>query len=209
MTSPQRRKRSLLWPPPSSKPPSRPVRTNPQPPLATSPRSGISSSTEAEGSTESSTDLRGYAGVTDARWQVLDWRRQVADLYRSVRRERDPRVAHATWVEGRNGLLSRHSASPVPESERATYPGANVAPYDGDYRFVVGVDRAVREVRRDVPTATDGVVPLERVGRGTLPALGALDVWWAAVYGGGIFLPVRDATSAKQSLSLIHISEPT
>jgi uncharacterized protein len=137
--------------------------------------------------------------VTDARWQVLDWRRQVADLYRSVRRERDPRVAHATWVEGRNGLLSRHSASPVPESERATYPGANVAPYDGDYRFVVGVDRAVREVRRDVPTATDGVVPLELVGRVTLPALGALDVWWAAVYGGGIFLPVRDATSAKQS----------
>jgi uncharacterized protein (DUF1684 family) len=79
------------------------------------------------------------------------------------------------------------------------YPGATVAPYDGDYRFVVEVDRDVPEVRRDVPTATDGVVPFELVGRVHLPDLGTLDVWWAAVYGGGIFLPVRDATSGKQS----------
>jgi hypothetical protein len=130
---------------------------------------------------------------------VLDWRRQVASLYRAVRAERDPQGAHALWVKGRNGLLRRHPASPVPENERAFYPGAVVAAYDGDYRFVVEVDRTVPEQRRDVPTATDGVVPFELVGRVALPGLGSLDVWWAAVYGGGIFLPVKDATSGKAS----------
>ena len=74
-----------------------------------------------------------------------------------------------------------------------------MAPYDGDYRFLVEVDRAVPAQRRDVATATDGVVPFELVGRVTLPGLGALDVWWAAVYGGGIFLPIKDATSGKAS----------
>lgn len=137
--------------------------------------------------------------MTDARWDVLDWRRQVAELYRAVRKEPDRRAAHALWVSGRNLLLSRHPASPVPEGARGTYPGANVAPYDGDFRFIVGVDRDVPAQRRDVPTATDGIVPFELVGRVDLPGLGSLDVWWAAVYGGGIFLPVRDATSGKQS----------
>ena len=135
--------------------------------------------------------------MTDTRWYVLDWRRQVADLYRAVRTEPDLRAAHTLWVEGRNRLLSQHPASPVPA--RGAYPGATVAPYDGDYRFVVEVDRDVPKLRRDVPTATDGVVPLELVGRAALPGLGTLDVWWVAMYGGGIFLPVRDATSGKQS----------
>ncbi len=137
--------------------------------------------------------------MNDARWQVLDWRRQVAALYRSVREERDPRAAHALWVDGRDRLLVHHPASPVPQGERSDYPGASVAPYDGDFRFVVEVDRDVPEQRRDVPTATDGVVPFELVGRVTLPGLGSLDLWWAAVYGGGIFLPIKDATSGKRS----------
>lgn len=137
--------------------------------------------------------------MSDARWQVLDWRRQISSLYRAVRQEQDPRVAHSAWVESRDALLRRHPASPVPERDRAAYPGAIVAPYDGDYRFVVEVDRTVPELRREVPTATDGVVPFELVGRVALPGLGALDVWWAAVYGGGIFLPLKDATSGNAS----------
>ena len=137
--------------------------------------------------------------MNDARWQVLDWRRKVFELYRAVREEQDARAAHAVWVEGRDRLLMRHPASPVPAGERGAYPGANVAPYDGDYRLVVQVDRDVPKTRRDVPTATDGVVPFELMGRVTLPGLGSLDVWWAAVFGGGVFLPFRDATSGNQS----------
>ena len=43
-----------------------------------------------------------------------------------------------------------------------------------------------------MPTATDGLVPFERLGRVHLDRLGTLDVWWLASYGGGVFLPGRD-----------------
>ena len=44
-------------------------------------------------------------------------------------------------------------------------------------------------------TATDGVVPFERIGRLPLPGLGTLDVWWLGSYGGGLFVPLKDATA--------------
>ena len=132
-------------------------------------------------------------------WDVLDWRRKVADLYRTVRTEPDPRAAHALWASGREHLLRTHPASPVPPGERPGYAGPAIAPYDETYRFVVDVDRSVQPQRRQVRTATDGTVPLERVGRVELPGLGGLDVWWVAMYGGGVFLPLRDTTSGQRS----------
>lgn len=125
---------------------------------------------------------------------VLDWRRQVAELYRAVRAHNDPAAAHAAWVTGRDMLLREHPASPVPEEARAGYPGADVAPYDPTWRFVVAVDTDVEPERREIPTGTDGVVPMDRVGRVELPGVGSLDLWWFGSYGGGLFLPVRDAS---------------
>ncbi len=134
-----------------------------------------------------------------SRWDVLDWRRQVADLYRAVREEAVPARAHARWVAGRDRLLAVHPASPVPPGQRESFAGARVAAYDPAFRFVVPVDRDVHPARREVTTGTDGVVPLERIGRVDLPGLGRLDVWWTAVYGGGVFIPLRDATSGRTS----------
>jgi uncharacterized protein len=124
---------------------------------------------------------------------VLDWRRRVGELYRSVRVESDPAEAHAEWVRGRDDLLRKHPASPVPEGARATYPGADVAPYDPAFRFVVEVDVDVDEEVREVATGTDGIVPFSRIGTVDLPGIGGLDVWWLGSYGGGLFLPVKDA----------------
>jgi uncharacterized protein (DUF1684 family) len=124
-------------------------------------------------------------------WAVLDWRRQVFDLYRDMRAAK-PDAGHALWVAGRDGLLRTHPASPVPESERGTYSGAVVAGYDPAYRFVVPVDFGVEPETRDVQTGTDGVVPFSRLGRVHLPDVGSLGLWWLASYGGGVFAPIRD-----------------
>ncbi|WP_298460278.1 DUF1684 domain-containing protein [uncultured Cellulomonas sp.] len=137
--------------------------------------------------------------IDTSRWDVLDWRRQVADLYRAVREADDPAQAHAQWVAGRDHLLTAHPASPVPAAQRAAFAGARVAAYDPAFRFVVPVDLDVEPARRDVATGTDGVVPLERVGRVDLPGIGSLDLWWTALYGGGVFVPLRDATSGRTS----------
>jgi uncharacterized protein (DUF1684 family) len=126
-------------------------------------------------------------------WAVLDWRRRVFDLYREVRATSAPADAHAAWVKGRDELLRGHPASPVLSDARADFAGADVAPYDPAYRFVASVNLDVEAETREVMTGTDGVVPFHRLGRVDLPGLGSLDLWWLGSYGGGVFLPVRDA----------------
>ncbi len=135
---------------------------------------------------------------------LLDWRRRVADLYRQVRvtaaqgGASGPREAHRIWREGRDVLLARHPQSPVPPDRREGFAGAPVAPYDPGLRFDVELDTGevtAGEPRRwEVATGTDGTVPFTLLGVAHLPGLGDLDVWWLASYGGGVFLPVRDAS---------------
>jgi len=124
---------------------------------------------------------------------VLDWRRRVHDLYEHVRAAGDPAVAHEHWRAGRDELFAAHPASPLLPDVRASFAGLPYAAYDAAYRFEVTVDSDVESARLEVPTGTDGVVPFDRIGRVTLGDLGTLDVWWLGSYGGGIFLPMRDA----------------
>ena len=52
-------------------------------------------------------------------------------------------------------------------------------------------------MRIEVETGTDGTVPFERLGVAEVPGVGSLDVWRLASYGGGLFVPVKDATAGK------------
>ena len=126
---------------------------------------------------------------------LLDWRRRVARLYAEVRSEPDPAAAHDHWRKTRDDLLRTHPDSPVPQRSRAGYPGAPVAAYDPRLRFDVTVDTDVPAKHIEVPTGSDGVVPFDRIGRAHLPGGGDLDVWWLGSYGGGLFVPVKDATA--------------
>jgi uncharacterized protein len=134
------------------------------------------------------------------RLSLLDWRRQVFTLYAQVREAAldDPARSHAQWRSGRDTLFATHPDSPLSAADRRRFQGLPVAPYDRAYRFSVELQPAAdAEFRAE--TGTDGVVPFTRLGVVELPGLGTLDVWWAAVYGGGVFLPVRDKTSGKSS----------
>jgi uncharacterized protein (DUF1684 family) len=117
--------------------------------------------------------------------ELLDWRRSVAALYAAVRSETDPRAAHQLWCDGRARLVRDHAQSP----NRGAL--LRVAPYDAAWRFDVELEPA-EALRIEVATATDGVVPFERIGRVALPLVGSLDVWWLDSYGGGVWLPLRD-----------------
>lgn len=129
---------------------------------------------------------------------VVDWRRRVAGLYAQVRRAAtdDPRVAHALWVTGRDELFAEHPASPLDGDARAAFTGLDVATYDPAFRFDAEVLAAPGR-RLDVPTGTDGVVPFEEVGRVVLDGLGTLSLWALRSYGGGLFVPVKDATAGQ------------
>lgn len=134
---------------------------------------------------------------------VVDWRRRSFALHARVRAlaVQDPAAAHAAWREGRDALMATHPASPLAPEHRAGFTGLDVADYDPRYRFEVTVEPPAGEPGSFVaPTGTDGDVPYEQVGRVLLPAPDGdvvLDVWRLASYGGGLFVPVRDATCGE------------
>jgi uncharacterized protein (DUF1684 family) len=130
---------------------------------------------------------------------LLDWRRQVRDLYARVRADPDPVSAHEFWRTTRDQLFATHPDSPLLPEARAAFTGLNVAPYDPALRFELTLDPDVEPHRLEVPTATDGVVPFERIGVLRLPGLGELDAWWLDSYGGGLFVPVKDAAAGRET----------
>ena len=129
-------------------------------------------------------------------WDVLDWRRQVRDLYSAVQAAATPADGHGVWVDGRDRLFADHPASPLLPGDRAAFRGLPVAPYDPAYRFEVDAGPA-DACRLEVPTGTDGVVPFDRVGAVARPGVGSLDLWALRSYGGGIFLPLRDGLAGR------------
>ena len=84
-------------------------------------------------------------------------------------------------------MLAGHPDSPL-DGRPPSFGGLPVAPYDPACRFEVELDR-VEPQRLEVATATDGVVPFDRIGGVHLPGVGDLDVWWLGSYGGGLFVP--------------------
>jgi len=130
---------------------------------------------------------------------LLDWRRQVHDLYAAVRSEQDPARAHELWRATRDELFGTHPDSPLLPEDREGFTGLPVAGYDPALRFEVVLDRDVEPHRLEVPTGTDGMVAFERIGVLRLPALGDLDAWWLSSYGGGLFVPLKDATAGTET----------
>jgi uncharacterized protein (DUF1684 family) len=131
--------------------------------------------------------------------RLLSWRRAVAALYAEVRAADDPGSAHETWRAGRDALFATHPDSPLLPADREGFTGLRVAPYDAALRFEVAADPDVDPHRLEVATATDGTVPFERVAVLRMPGLGSLDVWWLDSYGGGIFVPVKDALAGRET----------
>jgi uncharacterized protein (DUF1684 family) len=134
------------------------------------------------------------------RLQVASWRREVAELYAQVRAIGEPRDAHAVWQSRRDELFTGHPASPLLPEDPLRATGLPYWPYDPVLRWQLPIEDAA-ELTRDVPTAGDGVIHLVRIGQLRLPDPidASLDVWWLAQYGGGVFLPIHDATSGQDS----------
>jgi uncharacterized protein (DUF1684 family) len=127
---------------------------------------------------------------------TVDWRRTTFDLYRRVRATADPAEAHALWRATRDAMFAEHPASALLPEDRADFTGLPVAAYDPAWRFSVPVE-AAEPLAMDVETGTDGVVHFDRLGIVRVPDVGSFDVWAHGGYGGGLFVPVKDAGAGK------------
>ena len=121
----------------------------------------------------------------------------MAELYAEVRAREDPRVAHARWCATRRQLFTTHSQSPIPEAERASYGGPYVWDYDPGWRLPAAVE-AAPEQAFELPASDGATMRFVRFARAHTERL-SLDLFWLESYGGGLFVPLADATSGAES----------
>ncbi|MFL5325208.1 MAG: DUF1684 domain-containing protein [Microvirga sp.] len=141
-------------------------------------------------------DVRTVQAFSD----LWDWRRRVDNLYAEIRAA-PGRPGWELWRAGRDRLFADHPQSPLGPKERARFAGIAYFDYDPALRFHVGLT-ATAAARETMTVGADGIIHLMPFARtaGLEPALGAeLTLYWIEGYGGGVFLPFRDATSGRST----------
>jgi uncharacterized protein (DUF1684 family) len=94
-------------------------------------------------------------------------------------------------------MFATHPASALSAADKGRFSGLKTADYDPIYRFHVPLTKEGAGREMSVETGTDGVVNFVRLGTFDLPEMGQLAVWKLRGYGGGIFVPFRDATAGQ------------
>ena len=135
--------------------------------------------------------------VAQALLDLVDWRRQVGDLYRLSGED-----AHERFRRGRDELFKAHPQSPIETEERASFGGLRYFPHDPAYRV-----RAILEAGDGAELVIDtggedGAVRYRRAGRLVFELAGEqcrLTVLSLVQYAGGLFVPFRDSTSGRET----------
>jgi uncharacterized protein (DUF1684 family) len=134
--------------------------------------------------------------------QLLDWKRRIFEVYQAIRNSPDPRVAWASWRATRDEMFATHPQSPIPLGDRARFPGLRYFDYDPRVRVLAEVEDA-EPVPYDLPLTGDGgTARFVRFAVARFSLLDrplAIELYWLEGYGGGIFLPFRDATSGNET----------
>ncbi len=146
-------------------------------------------------------------GSPEDRLSLADWRRRVATLYAEVRAmaATDPAIALAHWRAVREQLFREHPQSPVPLADRNDF-AARHFDHDPTLRFHAVVEPApalpADEPKLALPNSGHDTLSFARIGRVRLPFADGerqLSVFWIAGYGGGLFIPFRDATNGSST----------
>jgi uncharacterized protein len=128
---------------------------------------------------------------------LADWRRRVAALYLAEPREGE--LAAAAFRRGRDQLFRDHPQSPLGQGQRARFGGLAWFPYDPAARVAAELRPPEGDEELAVDTGgEDGTVHYRRVARLATP-YGDLTLFWTTGYGGGLFLPFRDATAGRET----------
>jgi uncharacterized protein (DUF1684 family) len=140
--------------------------------------------------------------TSDDLLDLLDWKRRVFDLYRDVRAEPDPAAAWGRWRRRRDELFAKHPQSPLTDEGRARFGGLDYFDYDSGARALAEVNETPAQ-RYDITTSGDGEpYAFTRFATAGFQLRGQrleLELYWLEGYGGGLFLPFRDATSGQET----------
>ncbi len=137
---------------------------------------------------------------------LYDYRRRVTALYqkRELREATgdNPAAIWDNWREERDLLFKEHPQSALSAEERATFTGLRYFPYDHALRIEATLTPQPAQGTEELPSSGSHPVQYPRAGTISFALDGApmsLAIYWIDVYGGGLFLPFRDATSGTET----------
>jgi uncharacterized protein (DUF1684 family) len=137
---------------------------------------------------------------------LYDFRVRVAAMYRerdqAILSGGDPVPAWQRFCAVRDDLFAHHPQSALDEEQRRTFQGLPYFPYNLAMRFVVDIDTNVEPTQLRVAMNANESMLMTTVGRVHFAVEGeatSLSIYWLEVYGGGLFLPFRDATCPVES----------
>jgi hypothetical protein len=125
--------------------------------------------------------------------ELWDYRRRVHDMYRRVREQGPGPDSWAQWVTERDDLFATHPQSPI--EQRTRFEGLPYFPYDLSWSTTGQFLPADDEIAT-VAHSGEGATRFVRIGSVEFEVAGnpgRLEVLWLDAYGGGLFLPFRDA----------------
>ena len=149
------------------------------------------------------------SGDTPTWLDLYDYRERVARMYRerdaALRAGEVPADVWRGFRAAKDALFREHPQSALPPGERTHFAGLRYFPYAPELCLEAELapltpDEGEAEVQ--APTSGPHAMPLRAAARLSFTLAGAprsLTVFWIDVYGGGLFLPFRDATSAHET----------
>jgi uncharacterized protein (DUF1684 family) len=134
---------------------------------------------------------------------LLDYRRTVFEMYRQIRAlgTGSPQ-AFELFRTRRDDLFANHPQSALDAEQRRNFKGLRYYDYHPAFRVVASFKANAETVEYVLDGGDDGDVMIRQLGQVEfdLPGgSGSLGVFWIAGYGGGIFIPFRDATNKDSS----------
>ena len=133
--------------------------------------------------------------------ELLDWKRRVFSLYADIRAASNAQAAWREWRAERDDMFSSHPQSPLTSEARDSFTGLPYYDYVAGYRVLAHVDPADPQTYQ-IGTSGNGTYEFTRFGTAAFELQGrelALELYWLEGYGGGVFLPFRDATSGRST----------
>jgi uncharacterized protein (DUF1684 family) len=131
---------------------------------------------------------------------LADWRRAMAEMYFAVRNapKAGQLFAWQDWRARRNNLFKHHQQSPLEEKQKVNFQALPYFDFEPDWRVLGNLKGVTNRETYRVSLGEDGQFRFTRVARIQFPVkntIAELSLYWIEGYGGGLFLPFRDATN--------------
>lgn len=136
------------------------------------------------------------------RLELMDWKRRVLAMYAAVRAGGGAAGACADFRAARDELFAEHPQSPLQSEAREGFRGVPWFAHDPAWRVEAVMEPDPDGPELVIPTSTGDPTRFTRIGF-VRPVLGgrqvSLAVYWLEGYGGGLFLPFRDAQAGGET----------